>query len=163
MKLHGDITINGKRYEKGSDVPWYMIYPFFLIHMFMFGGSGFLIAYKDLETPTGFLFAHGGFAIAIYLVFYLVIFGRDQVKWMFINASLGLNGIYNQIDWILSFFGRQADDFPWHVHVIPVLYFVLYTFLIRQGVMDLTNTREQSRWSVDILYILVLLALYVLM
>jgi hypothetical protein len=31
---------------------------------------------------------HGGIAIVVYLVFYLVIFGLDEVKWMLINAVL---------------------------------------------------------------------------
>ena len=30
------------------------------------------------------------FAIFVYTVFYLVFFGVDEIKWMFINAALGL-------------------------------------------------------------------------
>ena len=42
MRIHGNISINNRAYHKGDDIPWYAIYPFFLLHMLMFGGSGFL-------------------------------------------------------------------------------------------------------------------------
>ena len=89
MKLHTDFTINGKLYRKGTEVSWKYIYPFFLFHMAMFGASGFLMAYNSNVDIT-FLYMHGGFAIIIYTIFYLAIFGVDTVKWMFINAALGL-------------------------------------------------------------------------
>ena len=104
---------------------------------------------------------HGGFAIFAYSVFYLVVFGVDAVIWMFINAALGLFGIYSQIDWILSRFGKSAEDFAVHVHAIPFLYYVLYTFLLRQAVLDITRSREGSRRKiVDVLYVVVSLSVY---
>jgi len=142
MKLSGDITINGKSYAKGTEVPWYNIYPFFLLHMLLFGGSGFYMAYASDRPDVLFLYLHGGFAVIIYTIFYLVIFGRDEVKWMFINAGLGVLGIYSQIGWLLSWFGKRIEDYPVYVHVIPLLYFVLYTFLLRHAVMDITRSRE---------------------
>lgn len=144
MKLHSDITINGKKYRKGNVISGYKIYPFFLIHMFMFGGSGFLMAYADEPAPVAFLYAHGGFAILIYTIFYITMFGMDEVKWMFTNAGLGLLGIYTQVDWILAVFGKDIGDYPLYVHVIPFLYFVLYTFLLRQFILDVTNSREDE-------------------
>jgi hypothetical protein len=145
MKLHSDILINGKPYKKGANIPGLMIYPFFLIHMLAFGGSGFFMAYNELNPPIDFLYMHGGFAILIYTIFYLVFFGVDEVKWMFINGALGLLAIYSQIDWILSLFDRQVSDFQWYVHVIPFLYFILYTFMIRQALIDLTRSRNNAR------------------
>jgi hypothetical protein len=142
MKLQGEIRIGGQTYAKGTDVPWYKVYPFFLVHMLLFGGSGFLMAYGKSHPPVLFLYLHGGLAISIYTVFYLAIFGRDEVKWMFINAFLGLLGIASQIGWLLSFFGKRIGDYPFYVHVIPFLYFVLYTFLIRHAVLDITQSRE---------------------
>ena len=75
---------------------------------------------------------------------YLAIFGRDEVKWMFINAGLGSLGIYSQIDWLLSLVlvDKRASDYPFYVHVIPFLYYVIYTFLVRQAVLDITQSRE---------------------
>jgi hypothetical protein len=167
MKLHGNITINRRFYAKGEDVPWLKIYPLFLLHMLVFGGSGFAIAYLTPfpEMAPFFLYVHGGFAIAVYTVFYLRIFGLDEVKWMFINAGLGLLGIYSQIGWLLSLFDRNIGDYPVFVHVIPFLYFVLYTFLIRHAILDITQSREdeQKKKSVEYAYIAISVAIYVIL
>jgi hypothetical protein len=100
----------------------------------------------------------------MYTVFYLLIFGRDEVKWMFINAGLGVLGIVSQIDWILSLFGKRMGDFPPYVHVTPVLYFVLYTFLIRHAFLDLFGAREDEtkRKRVEFGYIGATVATYLL-
>jgi len=142
MRAHTDFEINGKTYRKGVQFSGYMIYGFFLVHMLAFGLSGFFMAYMDDGPDISFLYMHGGFAIFVYLIFYLAIFGIDEVKWMFINAGLGLFGIYAQINLILALFGKQAKDFSWHVHVIPFLYYVLYTFLLYQLVLEVTGARE---------------------
>lgn len=144
MKLHGSISIGNKAYAKGDTIPWYMIYPFFLVHMLVFGVSGFVMAYAASRPPMAFICFHGGLAILVYTVFYISIFGLDEVKWMFINAALGLLGIYSQIGWLLSLFGKKIGDYPVYVHVVPFLYFVLYTFLIRQVILDLTQAREDN-------------------
>ena len=162
MKLNSDMTINNKVYPKGTDLPWYSIYPFFLVHMLMFGGSGFFMAYASKGPPVGFLYAHGGFAIFVYTIFYLAMFGRDEVKWMFINAALGIFGIYTQISWILSLFGKNIDDYPIYVHVIPFLYFILYTFLLRQAFLDILGARndETKRKRVEFAYVVISIAIY---
>ena len=144
MKLHSAIKINGRDYQAGDEVPWYSVYPFFLLHMMMFGGSGFLMAYGSPAPEVSFLYMHGGFAILVYTIFYLVIFGRDEVKWMFINAGLGLLAIYTQIGWLLSLFGKDTRSYPLSVHVIPFLYYVLYTFLLRQALLDIMGARENE-------------------
>jgi len=108
---------------------WF-IYPFFLVHMLMFGSSGFLMAYSDEGPPLLFMFAHGGIAIFVYITFYLNIFGRDAVQVMFTNAALALFGIYAQIGWILELWGKDIGDYPWYHHITPFLYYVLYTFLL---------------------------------
>jgi hypothetical protein len=162
MKLHSAITINGKPYPAGSEVAWYRVYPFFALHMLMFGGSGFLMAYFSGDAPIGFLFLHGGFAISIYLVFYFALFGRDEVEWMFINAGLGLLGIRAEIGWLLGLAGKRVGDFPWYVHVIPFLYYILYTFLLRHMVLDMSGVRDDPvrRKRVDRGYVVVSLAVY---
>lgn len=144
MKLHGSIKINNKQYEAGDEVPWHAVYPFFMLHMLAFGGSGFVMAYATPNASALFLYLHGGFAVLIYTLFYFTIFGRDEVKWMFINAFLGFLGIYTQMGWILALFDKNISSYPLHIHVIPFLYFVLYTFLLRQAVIDLTHSREDE-------------------
>lgn len=163
MKISGSgLSIGSKKYNAGDDVPWTQIYPFFLIHMLMFGGSGFFMAYVDHGPPLLFLYLHGGLAILIYLVFYVTIFGRDEIKWLFINTGLSVLGIYSQIGWLLSLWGKKASDFPWYVHLIPFLYFVLYTFLLRNAVLDITGVRdnESRRKIVEFSYVAITVAIY---
>jgi hypothetical protein len=162
MKLRSDITINGKVHRKGDAAPMAFIYPFFLLHMGMFGLSGFFMAYGSEDMDVAFLYMHGGIAILVYLVFYLAIFGLDEVRWMFINSALGLFGIWAEIGVILSWFDKAIDDFPWYVHVVPFLYYVLYTFLLRQLLLDLTRSREDPvrKRRVEIGYIGVSLLVY---
>lgn len=144
MKLHSAMRMNGRSYAAGDEVPWYAVYPFFLVHMLMFGGSGFLMAYADSGPPLAFLYLHGGIAILVYTIFYLVIFGLDDVKWMFINAGLGLLGIYAQMGWLLSLFGKKIESYPLERSVTPFLYFVLYSFLLRHAALDLFGAREDE-------------------
>ena len=138
------------------------IYLFFGIHMLMFGLSGFLMAYAPAVPDLMFLYMHGGIAIVVYMVFYLTIFGRDQVGWMLVNAGLGILGIHAQIGWILARFGKDIDDYPWQVHVIPFLYYILYTFLLRQFLIDVTRSRNdpQRKRMVDAAYVAFSLLVY---
>ena len=138
------------------------IYLFFGIHMLMFGLSGFFMAYSSEAPDLTFLYMHGGIAIVVYMVFYLVIFGRDQVGWMLVNAALGILGIHAQIGWILARFDKRIEDYPWQVHVIPILYYILYTFLLRQFLLDLTRSRDNPgrRALVNNGYVLVSLLVY---
>ena len=144
MKRRHDIKLKGKWHRKGSEISWLKIYPFFLLHLLAFGGSGFAMAYAGEDVPALVLYLFGGFAILIYLILYLAIFGRDEVKWMFINSGLGLFGIYVEINWFLSFFGTTASDYPISIHFDPFLHYILYTYLIRQALLDAFNARENE-------------------
>ena len=163
MKISNEITINGVVYRKGSFVPWSKDYPFFLLHMLVFGGSGFYLAYSPHQSDELFLYLHGGFAVSVYAVLYLALFGVDEVKWMFINAALGAAGIYSQLAWILARFGVHIDDRPWHVHVIPFIYYVMYVFLIRHAFLDVFDAREDParRAKVENAYVVVSLLICV--
>lgn len=126
--------------------------------------TGILIAYTDGPSPVPFIFFHGGFAIFIYTMFYLQIFGREEVKWMFINAALGILCIYTQIKWILSFFGKSVEQYPLYIHIVPTLYFILYTFLLRQAVLDLFGVHkdEARRRKIEYGYVTVSSVSYLL-
>jgi hypothetical protein len=166
VKLHGAFTINDRVYAAGDEVPWWTIYPLFLVHMAAFGSAGFVLAYAPgAESAQGIAFLFSGFAILCYLPFYDLMFGRDGLKWMFINAGLGLFGIVTQIDWILSLFGRTITDYPLQNHVIPIIYFVMYTFLLRHAVLDLAGVREdeERRPKVEVGYIVGSVAFYLVM
>jgi hypothetical protein len=154
------MTVNGREYSSGDEVPGKFIYPFFLIHMLAFGLAGFVLAYGG--APIEFVFMHGGIAILVYVIFYLVIFGVDEVKWMVISSGLGIIGIASQIDWILSLFGKHVSDYPWYVHVVPFTYFILYTFLLRHAVLDLLGVQDddEQRPRVEYAYVGISLAVY---
>jgi len=130
--------------------------------MLAFGGSGFILAYADVDTPLFLQYIMGSIAILAYTVFYLVVFGRDEVKWMFINAAIGMYGIYCEIGTLLSYFDRSIFDYPLAVHVIPFVYWVLYTFLIRQAILDATHSRDDEikRKRVEYGYIATSMAIY---
>ena len=146
VKLHDKITINDKEYPAGAEIPWYTIYPFFLVHMLAFGASGFFMAYGADDVPLLFLYMHGGFAIFVYLIFYLAIFGPDRVKWMFIDAALGIFGIIAQLSWLLGWlFDRDIGDYSVARHVVPFGYYILYTFLLHQAVLDFTGSRDDAK------------------
>ena len=66
--------------NNGKNVPGLFVYLFFLVHMLIFGLSGFFMAYSVDGPELSFLYMHGGFAIFVYTIFYLAIFGFDQVK-----------------------------------------------------------------------------------
>ena len=162
MKLQGQLSINGKKYKKGDEISWVKVYPFFLIHMGMFGFSGFFMAYAKEEVDLAFLFMHGGFAILVYIIFYFAIFGKEQVKWLFINAALGFFGIYAEINWILSLFDKSIEDYSTFRHIVPFLYYILYTFLIRQMFLDIFKAREEPAKErlVNLAYVLVSVVIY---
>ena len=162
MKLNDDITINNRIYYKGDEFPWYKFYPLFSLYLLFFSGTGFYMAYFATGVPLFFLYSHGGIAVVIYTYIYSAIFGRDEVKWMFINAGLGLLGMYTQIGWLLSIFGKRVGDYPIYVHAIPFLYFMLYTFLLRQAVLDLMSARDdlKRRKIVEFVYVVISVAVY---
>jgi len=43
---------------------------------------------------------------------------------------------------MLSRFGRELGHYPASAHAVPVLSPVLYTFLLRHALLDLTGSRE---------------------
>ncbi len=162
LKQARDGTAAIDRTGRGPGQATWFIYQFFGVHMLIFGLTGFLIAYMSDAPDLVFLYMHGGIAIFVYIVFYLVIFGRDAVSWMLLNAALGIVGIYAQIGWILERFGKRIVDYPWQVHVVPFLYYVLYTFLLRQFLIDVTRSRgnPQRRSLVDAAYVVVSVVVY---
>ena len=164
MKLLSDIRINGKLYPKGSELPWDMFYSLPLINMLVFGTIGFLMAYSEKSPPLHIQYLFGGLGMFLHIWFYLKFFGRDEVKWMFINSGLGFLGIYSQIGWLLSLFGKKAGDYPYYVHAIPFLYYVLCTFLIRHAVLEITQSREKpaKKKLVENCYIAISVAVYLI-
>jgi len=165
MKLNVDFIFNDHEYPKGSDVPWYLVYPFFIFHIFIFGCIGFWMAYYTNPVTHVLMFLHGGIAIFVYIKFYKGIFGSEAIKWMIINAILGMLAVWGQLGWILSFLlGKEINDFPIYVHIIPGVYFIIYTFLIRQAILDITNSREHKKKKIFIesAYVVIIVSIFIL-
>ena len=164
ITLHHDITMNGKVVRAGETVSWVMVYPFFLFHMAVFGGSGFFMAYGT-DVELSFLFAHGGIAIVVYLAFYWAIFGPDTVKWLFIDTALGVVGIVAQLGWILALFDKTLADYSILRHIVPFCYYVLYTFLVHRAVRDIwsADRDDAKRRKVDWIYVGASLLIYALL
>ena len=60
----------------------------------------------------------------------------------------------------LSLFGKHIGDYPLRYQVIPFLYFIFYTFLIRHAILDLFNahSNESKRKKVEFGYVAMSLA-----
>ena len=110
--------------------------------MAIFGGSGFIRTYGDNRPDLTYIYRHGGIAITVYVFFYFAIFGRDEVKRMFLNALFGLLRKGVQVGWLLSLFDRESSTCPLSVYVTPFLFFLLYSFLMRRAVLDLINSLD---------------------
>ncbi|MCF7835225.1 hypothetical protein K9M48_04215 [Candidatus Gracilibacteria bacterium] len=121
------------------------IYIFFTIHVFGFGAAGFLLSYGEEDLSS--TFAMGGFAIFVYLVFYFVIFGWEDIKRMFINALIGIFGIYAWMGDILSLFDKNIDNFSRQYHIVPGVFFVIYTFLLRHALIDLSQSLFSKKYG----------------
>lgn len=148
--------------EEEHPKPPLFIYPFFLLHMFFFGGSGFMLAYFT-DVPLIVLFIHGGIAIFVYLLFYTGFFGIDAIKWMFINAALGTFGIYSELRFLLlHHFDKDIADYSIITHIIPFTYYVLYTFLLYQAVLSFSGAHNHPnrKTFVEIAYVAISLLIY---
>lgn len=112
------------------------IYLFFLVHMWAFWTACFYISYFQ-SIDFEFLIPFASISISIYLLFYFVIFWTWKVKDMFVNAIVGCLWIYAWLWDILSFFGENINSFHIYVHIVPWIYFVMYTFLLRNLLKDI--------------------------
>jgi hypothetical protein len=163
VKLHCEFThLNGKTYLPGDDVPWVYIYPFFLFQMLGFGGPTFYFAYAGDGSDAMIGLAVALISTPIYLIFYRGIFGREEVRWIFINGALGILGIAAEVRWLLSLAGKQFDDYPWIAHIGPFMFYMMCTFLLRHAALDLLDARSKPELtaSVERHYVLVSLLVY---
>ena len=96
--------------------------------MAIFGGSGFIRTYGDNRPDLTFIYRHGGIAITVYVFFYFAIFGRDEVKKMFLNALFGLLRKGVQVGWLLSLFDRESSTCPLSVYATRFCFFCCIPF-----------------------------------
>ena len=155
---------------RGRAVPWVFIYGFFLVHMALFGSLGFLLFYGDPSQANysgdmnerTFKILVSTLPILVYIVFYIAIFGIDTIKWLIMNSVIGVLGIYSQLGWILEQFGKSLSDYPIWAHIVPGIYYVLYTFLLRRAVLHFLRAQDGTRKKtiIDILYVVISVVFY---
>ena len=157
MKLIKPMQVNGIYWPKGTEVLWSDVYGIFVIHIFVNGIGIFVMAYNDEPGAVIPLYLFGLFTIPMYLHYYVKIFGFDEIKWMMINGALGGLSVYCQLDLFLSLFGLSVYNYPLFVNVLPASYFVIYTFLLRQAVLDLTEARDDKvkRRRVEFMFVII--------
>lgn len=121
------------------------IFPYgrFLLHLLVFGSTGFYMAYGT-TVPLNILYAHGGVTVIGYLGMYYHAFGVDSLKWIVTNATLGLYGVAVEVDLLLSLFDRGIADYPLATHVVPFSYYVLYMFLLRRAMLAISGAESDE-------------------
>jgi hypothetical protein len=129
------------------DFPKKIIYPFFLLHMLCFWFVWFNLSYFQEWIEYSSVFGFWLMSIIIYLVFYLVFFWIWKIKDMFINAIVWSISIYAWMWDILFFFGEDISSFNRYWHIVPWIYFVMYTFLLRNLLKDLFLFFNKKHWE----------------
>ena len=148
------------------------IYLFFIAHMGIFGTTTFFLTYGEQNIEFAVMF--GGIAVFVYAIFYMVIFGFDELKWLFINSLLGILSIYGWLEELAyhflpspgadkSSFGGihekyiSFSQFPIAWHLLPGAFFIMYEFLLRNFLIDLLGARKKTerKRSVGILFIII--------
>lgn len=150
---------------------WTRIWSYTLLYSFFFGILGFCawgsfnLAYGSPDTPWqvhiisnihGLAFSSG------ILAFYYVMFGLDEIKWMFINAGIGIFGIYSELTIILKKLDKNIADYSLFAHAMPFTYYVMITFLIYRTVISFSGAEDNParKKIVEIAYIGISLAIY---
>jgi len=116
----------------------------YMFPTFLAGFFAFLLAYS--ERP-GHVAVVPGLFILFFIPSYLRYYGIDEVRWMLINGALSVFAMYSDVGWFLSyfFFGTSVSDYHWYVHIVPFTYIVIFTFLLRQWLIDLFDAREDEK------------------
>ncbi|MBB3166933.1 hypothetical protein [Simiduia aestuariiviva] len=133
-----------------------IVYGFFLLHMLVFGSLGVYFAYWTDSVIELYLFQ--GFAIYGYLIFYRALFGIDVIGWIVVNVALGIWGVFLEIELFLSVFDKQFSDYGFSRHLVPITYYVMYTFLLRQAMLAVLHGYDTR--SVNGLYVVVSILCY---
>ena len=131
------------------------IYLFFLAHMTAFGTLTFYEAY---HTQSGQLYGVGGIPVILYVLFYLLFFGADEMLWLVINSVLGMLMIYSWLQTLAlpfipepgtagGYFITDFAKFSAGRHILPGAFLVMYQFMLRNLLVDVLGARHNERRS----------------
>lgn len=163
MKLKTDIYSGQKIYRKGDELPWVKVYGSFIIYVLVIAPVIFNETYVQRDINLGYFLLLGGFLPLIYLLFYRSVFGIEEVRWIFINSILGIFGTFAELNWLLKYlYEKQISDFPFYYHIVPIIHYILLTYVLRQAVIDTFRARdnEKRRIYVNILYVIFSILIY---
>lgn len=138
-----------------------MLYFIFLYSVGGFGCMAVISAYfDDGHGDVSTIVVWG--PLILFVFSYEAIFGFDKLVWIFVNGFLGIVGVVKELDILLYYFGKDFHSFSAIVHVAPIIYYVFFTFLIRQAAIDFCNARNKFERErlVNIVYVLVSLLFY---
>lgn len=127
------------------------IYLFFLAHMTGFGALTF---YRVYHAQGGYTFAV--IPVVLYVIFYLLFFGADEILWLVITSLLGLLMIYGWLETLALPFipepGTAGEHiitnfgtFPARTHILPGAFLVMYEFTLRNMLIDVLGARFNER------------------
>ena len=128
------------------------LYLFFLLHTAAFGTATFYVTYH-LQRADAYVF--GAIAILVYVPFYLILFGADEVLWLVITSVLGLTMVYSWLETLALPFipepGTGSDriitefgKFPASRHILPGTFLVMYQFMLRNLLIDMLGARHNQ-------------------
>lgn len=125
-----------KSFIKGND-PWF-IYIFLVLHGAVFTSVSFyLIYWADKSEDPYFGYIWGGIGAIVYSIIYFGLFAKEKLLWAFINGTIAFFQILS-IRKSNSFF-EELESLPWYTHIVPIIYFVLYTFLLRHICLKISS------------------------
>ena len=164
MKLKTDISIGSNTYSKGSYLHWSKVYGFFTVIIALHFWLVFDITYIQQDIVLGFTLCFGIFLPVLYLLAYRSIFGLAEIRWLIVNSIIGIIGVLAELDWVLSYFyDKSLSDFNVFFHIIPCVHYIMFTFVLRQAVIDSFHARYnlKRREYVNLGFTLISTILYV--
>ncbi|MFZ2718309.1 MAG: hypothetical protein WAZ12_00735 [Candidatus Absconditicoccaceae bacterium] len=127
-----------KLHRKNNYITSYKFYILISILIIIFSSLGFYLTYFENKLIISYIMS--SLYILFFLMFYFLAFGRDKIKRMFITSLIGISSIYSQLSNILKYFDKNINEFSWIYHIIPGIYFILFSFLLRRALVDICRS-----------------------
>ncbi|EKE29455.1 MAG: hypothetical protein ACD_2C00172G0003 [uncultured bacterium (gcode 4)] len=139
-------------------------YPILVPHVLIFGFTWFMLFYSHQRPAMGFLIWL--ITTISYLIVYVQLFGKEQIRDMLIGGLIWVIQVYGwleilaakAIDWTKEF--KTFDSMPMYYHLIPATYFIMWTFLVKNVIIDLIwarNNPEKMNLTYKLFYAISLL------
>lgn len=134
-----------KLHRKNNYITSYKFYILISILIIIFSSLWFYLTYFENKLIISYIMS--SLYILFFLMFYFLAFGRDKIKRMFITSLIGISSIYSQLSNILKYFDKNINEFSWIYHIIPGIYFILFSFLLRRALVDICRSINIKYWE----------------